>query len=200
VIVVRKLGLPGHEEYAMGAIGEDGVRVLDADVVARARLSGSAVASVERRERDVLEARVAQLRRGRPALSLRGRTVIIVDDGIATGSTARAACQVARRRGAVRIVVAAPVAPAGITPQELAADDVVCCAMPALFLAVGDHYGDFSPTTDREVEETLLAASMVAPGGSTRGSPAGDPDGSLVRVTRERPGRVGPAEGEVEEE
>ena len=178
VIVVRKLGLPGHEEYAIGAIGEAGVRVLDPDVVARAPLSDSDVASVERRERDVLEARVAQLRRGRPALSLRGRTVIIVDDDIATGSTARDACQFARHRGAARIVVAAPVAPAGTTPQALAGDDVVCCATPALFLAVGRPRrrllahdrsrgdGDAARGVDGGLQER------------TRGTPTGDPTGA----------------------
>ncbi|MBF4764638.1 phosphoribosyltransferase [Nocardioides islandensis] len=155
VVVVRKLGVPRHPEYAMGAIGEGGIRVLDPDVVARAGLSEAQVREVERRERVVLEARVVSLRSGRARVPLDGRVAVVVDDGIATGSTARAACEVARRLGATRIVVASPVAPAGTTAAELAADELVCCAAPVGFRAVGDYYRDFSPTTDEEVRALL---------------------------------------------
>ena len=155
VIVVRKLGVPRQPEYAMGAIGEGGIRVVDPDVVARAGLSEAAVREVDQRERDVLEARVAWLRRGRPRVPLEGRVAVVVDDGIATGSTARAACEVARRLGAARVVVASPVAPAGTTAADLAADELVCCAMPWGFRAVGNYYRDFSPTTDEEVRALL---------------------------------------------
>jgi putative phosphoribosyl transferase len=151
VIVVRKLGVPGRPEYAMGAIGEGGIRLLDPDVVTRAGVSESAVREVEHRERAVLEARVESLRRGRPRVPLEGRVAVVVDDGIATGSSARAACEVARRLGASRVVVASPVAPAGTTAAELSADELVCCAMPLGFRAVGNYYRDFSPTTDEEV-------------------------------------------------
>lgn len=155
MIVVRKLGVPRQPEYAMGAIGEGGIRVLDPDVVARAGLSEATVREVEQRERRVLDARVASLRRGRPRVPLEGKVAVVVDDGIATGSTARAACEVVHRLGAARVVVASPVAPAGITAGDLAADELVCCTMPKGFRAVGNYYRDFSPTTDDEVRALL---------------------------------------------
>jgi len=113
VIVVRKLGVPFQPELAMGAIGEGGVRVLDAEVLARAQVTEEELRTAERRERGLLEARVARLRRGRERLNLDGRIAVIVDDGIATGSTARVACGVARRLGAAKVVLGVPVAPAG---------------------------------------------------------------------------------------
>lgn len=155
VIVVRKLGLPFQPELAMGAIGEGGIRVLDEDLMARVGVSQAALRAVEQRERAVLRARVEALRHGRPRETVRGRVAVIVDDGIATGSTARAACEVAYKLGAARVVLAAPVAPAGTTAEELSADELVCCAMPLGFRAVGNYYRDFTPTTDREVV-TLL--------------------------------------------
>ena len=151
VIVLRKLGVPWQPEYAMGAIGEGGVQVLDRGVIARLGVSEAALSAVEQRERAVLDARIESLRRGRPRVSLQGRIAVVVDDGIATGSTARAACEVARRLGADRVVVASPVAPAGTTAEELAADELVCLATPLGFRAVGEYYRDFSPTSDREV-------------------------------------------------
>jgi putative phosphoribosyl transferase len=159
VIVVRKLGVPWQPELAMGAIGEEGVRVLDRSVLDLAGLSESAVRAVEQRERDVLDARIERLRRGRARVPLTGRVAVVVDDGIATGSTAHAACEVARRLGATRVVLATPVAPAGTTAEELAADELVCCAMPLGFRAVGNYYRDFSPTTDQEVVALLGGAS-----------------------------------------
>lgn len=139
----------------MGTIGERGVRVLDHDVVARAGLSAAAVREVEQRERDVLDARVASLRRGRTRVPVEGRVAVVVDDGIATGWTARATDKVVRRLGAARVVVATPVAPHGPTAGELAADELVCCAMPWGLRAVGNYYRCFSPTTDEEVRLLL---------------------------------------------
>ena len=109
VIVVRKLCVPFQPEYGVGAIGEGGARVIDDYVVRQTGLSGTQIAEVEARERVLLDRRVSQLRGDAPPVPLTGRTAIIVDDGIATGSTARAACQVARARGARRVVLAAPV-------------------------------------------------------------------------------------------
>jgi putative phosphoribosyl transferase len=175
VIVVRKLGVPFQPELAMGAIGEGDVRVLDHDLVARARVSDAALRAVEQRERDVLRSRVEALRRGRSRVDLHGRVAVVVDDGIATGSTARAACEVAHRLGATRVVLAAPVAPAGTTAQQLGADQLVCCEMPSSFGAVGSFYRDFTPVTDDEVSTLLRAAP--APGGGRRdgaGRPAVD--------------------------
>ena len=165
VIVVRKLGLPFQPEVAMGAIGEGGERVLDHDLVRRAQVTAAQLQTVEQRERQVLNARVAQLRRDREPVSLRGRTAVVVDDGIATGSTARAACEIARRLGAARVVMAAPVAPARTTASGLAADDLVCLAMPAAFRAVGEFYRDFAPITDDEVITLLDAEFGTEPSG-----------------------------------
>jgi putative phosphoribosyl transferase len=160
VIVVRKLGVPVQPELAMGAIGEDGVRVLSAVIVARAGVSPAELASVELAARDELERRVARLRRGQPRRPLAGRIALVVDDGIATGSTARAACEVVRAAGAARVVLAVPVAPA-TTIAELAgvADDVVCPHMPSPFVAVGQWYDDFSPISDDDVAALLEEAA-----------------------------------------
>jgi putative phosphoribosyl transferase len=175
VIVVRKLGLPFQPEVAMGAIGEGGVVVLDPDVLRLAGVSEATIAAVEEREREVLQARVEAFRAGRAGVALRDRVAVVVDDGIATGSTARAGCEVARRLGARSVVMAAPVAPAGTTAADLAADELVCCATPADFRAVGEYYRDFAPTTEREV--TSLLAEAAAAGRDRAGGPA---DRSLV--------------------
>ena len=158
VIVVRKLGVPTHPEVAMGAIGEGGVRLLDETLIAQLGITPAEVDAVERRERATLDARVAQLRPDGERLYLTGRTAIIVDDGIATGATAAAACQVARQLGADRIVVAAPVGPADATSRLDGADEVVCLLRPAGFYAVGAHYRDFRQTTDEEVTALLESA------------------------------------------
>ncbi|WP_101846185.1 phosphoribosyltransferase [Zhihengliuella sp. ISTPL4] len=155
VIVVRKLGVPWQPEVAMGAIGEGEVRVLDDGLVDALRLRPSDVIAVEARERVVLDARVAALRRDRAFPSLDGRTAVIADDGIATGSTARAACLVARAHGAQRIVIAAPVAAPGIASRLPEADAVVCARQPPGFRAVGQYYRDFSEVTDEEVVAAL---------------------------------------------
>ncbi len=164
VIVVRKLGVPYQPEYAMGAIGEGGIRVLDRDVVERARVGEAQLAAVEMREREALAARVERFRRGRTRIDLRGRTAVIVDDGIATGSTARAACIVARGLGAERVVLAVPVGPADTLRDFPEADEVICLSQPEPFFAVGYHYRDFGQTTDDEVVALLDdAARRVAP-------------------------------------
>jgi len=161
VLVVRKLGLPRQPEVAMGAIGEHGARVLNDDVLQFGAVSASELAEVERRERAELEARVSRFRGGSSAAELTGRTAVIVDDGVATGATARVACLVARELGAASVIVATPVgAPDSVA--ELAAmpevDDVVCLSTPSGFMAVGAHYLDFAQTTDAEVQEILAVA------------------------------------------
>ena len=165
VIVVRKLGFPGQPEFAMGAIGEDGVRVLDDDTLRAGSVTARQLADVEQRERRELERRSEQFRRVRPRVELTGRTALVVDDGIATGSTARAACLVARAHGAVHVVLAAPVAPSeAIDRLADAADDLVVWATPTPFLAVGRFYVDFTPTTDDEVVRLLEEAAEADPG------------------------------------
>ena len=160
VIVVRKLGVPFQPELAMGAIGEEGVLVLQPDVVRMAGVGEQELAAVERREGAELERRAARFRAGRPRPSLEGRTAVIVDDGIATGSTARAACQVARAQGAARVVLAVPVAP-GSSASELsdAADELVILELPEPFFAVGEWYEDFSQISDDEVVTLLRRAA-----------------------------------------
>ena len=160
VIVVRKLGVPFQPELAMGAIGEDGVRLLNDDILSRVRVSERELLAVELRERQQLQARVARVRRGRRRTDLTGRTAVIVDDGLATGSSARAACQVARKLGAARVIVAAPVAPASTVRDVIEADDVICVSTPEQFLAVGAHYRDFTPTSEDEVVQLLDAAEQ----------------------------------------
>ena len=166
VIVVRKLGLPWQPELAMGAIGEDGVRVLNPEVLSSSRVSESSLAAAEARERAELEAQVAKYRRGRPRLTLYGRTAVIVDDGIATGSTARAACQVAGMLGAASVALAVPVAPPDTLAQlAKVADHVIALESPHLFIAVGEWYLDFSQTTDDEVVALLELAASRPTGG-----------------------------------
>ena len=159
VIVVRKLGVPFQPEVAMGAIGEGGARVLDRRVVSLARVTDDDLRTVEVRERALLESRLERYRRGRAPKDLRGRTAVIVDDGIATGSTARVACKVARQLGAARVVLAVPVAPERAMDSLPEADQVLSLISPRDFEAVGYYYRDFSPTTDEEVVHLLDAAA-----------------------------------------
>ncbi|MFI5053394.1 MAG: phosphoribosyltransferase family protein [Acidimicrobiia bacterium] len=163
VIVVRKLGVPFQPELGMGAIGEDGVRVLNDDVVRLARVSPEDIAAVEARERSELERRANLYRGGRPMIPLAGRTVIVVDDGIATGGTARAALEVSRAHGASRVVLAVPVAPSD-SVRELSgvADEVVAVETPSPFFAVGQWYAQFMPTQDGEVVRLLEMAAALA--------------------------------------
>ena len=158
VIMVRKLGVPIQPELAMGAIGEGGVEVLNAEVLTHARVTEEQLHTIERRERAMLEARVALLPRDRERVDLNGRIAVIVDDGIATGSTARVACEVARHLGAARVILAVPVASAESVRDLAEADEVVCVLVPRWFMAVGNHYRDFSPTGDAEVIVLLDAA------------------------------------------
>jgi putative phosphoribosyl transferase len=156
VIIVRKLGVPAQPELGMGAIGEDGVRVLNETVVRAAGVPAGAIDAVEQRERAEVERRARRYRGDRARLSLDGRTVIVVDDGIATGGTARAAVQVARAQGARRVVLAVPVAPPGAVEEMRAvADEVVCVESPHGFAAVGQWYEDFTQTSDDEVVRLL---------------------------------------------
>lgn len=168
VLVVRKLGLPRQPEVAMGAIGERGARVLNSDVLRYGSVPDSELAEVERRERAELEARVTRFRGDAPPVDLEGRTAVIVDDGVATGATARVAALVARELGAASVVLAMPVgAPDSIA--DLAAmpevDEVVCLSTPPGFMAVGMHYLDFRQTTDAEVQE-ILEAAHAGPSGA----------------------------------
>lgn len=156
VIVVRKLGLPWQPELAMGAIGEGGVRVLNGDVIAGAGVSPHVLGAVEATERIELDRRVRLLRGDRPPAVLAGRTVLIVDDGAATGATAAVACRVARARGARRLVVAVPVAGReSLVRLRAEADDVVCPLVPRALDGVGGHYRDFHQLTDAEVRAAL---------------------------------------------
>jgi putative phosphoribosyl transferase len=156
VIVVRKVGVPFQPELAMGAVGEGGVSVVDEDVVRLARVSAAEFRAVEARERDEVVRRAERFRAGRQGTPLAGRVVVIVDDGIATGSTARAACTVARAAGARKIVLAVPVAPPDWTDRlGDVADELVAVDTPEPFYGVGQFYVDFSPTTDDEVVACL---------------------------------------------
>ena len=152
VIIIRKLGAPRQPELAMGAIGEAGVRVMNRDVVAAVGATADDVAAIESREGAELARRAVRYRAGRERVSLAGRRVVIVDDGIATGATAKAACEVARAEGAVHITLAVPVAPVG-WEDELGpcADRFVAVETPLVFHGVGQAYADFRQTTDEEV-------------------------------------------------
>ena len=151
VVVVRKLGVPWQPELAMGAVGEGGVVVRHEEVLRR--VGTEQLASVVARETAEVARRSARLRQGRPAEPLAGRTAVVVDDGLATGSTARAACAVVRAAGAGRVVLAVPVAPPGTVVEQ--ADELVVVRSPDPFGAVGRWYADFSPTTEQEVVDLL---------------------------------------------
>ncbi len=164
VIVVRKLGVPHHPELALGAIGEDGTTVLNDEVIRAARLSGADVGRVAERERAELDRRVRRYRDGWPRIDLRHRTAILVDDGIATGATARAACEVARNLGASEVVVAAPVmSPTARLELTSSADEVVTVEAPEAFYAVGTAYDDFAQVSDLDVVRLLHATRTADP-------------------------------------
>lgn len=159
VFIVRKLGVPGHEEMAMGAIASGGVRVLNDGVVGPLRISESIIDGVAAREQAELERREREYRDGRPAPDVRGRTVILVDDGLATGATMRAAAEALRLPGPARLVVAVPVS-AEESCEEFReqVDEIVCTMTPSPFYGVGMWYDDFSQTTDAEVRVLLARA------------------------------------------
>ena len=158
VIVVRKIGVPGHEELGMGAAAEDGVTVFNDDIRHAVALAPGAMDERVRAAHEQVRQRVAGIRATRPAIPLRGRAVVIVDDGVATGIDARAACRCARARGASRVILATPVAPAGWERRLTGeADEFVAVVTDPDFAAVGQYYDDFGQTTDEEVLRCLAA-------------------------------------------
>jgi putative phosphoribosyl transferase len=156
VFVVRKLGVPGHEELAMGAIASGGVRVLNGDVVKLLQIPEDVIEAVAKRERHELERRERSYRGDRPAPDVQGCTVILVDDGVATGSTMYAAISALRQGEAVHVVVATPtIAKATFVEMRREVDDLVAVIIPQRFQGVGQWYEDFSQTTDEEVRRLL---------------------------------------------
>ena len=160
VIVVRKLGVPWQPELAMGAVGEGGVRVINHEVVRTAGVVEEDLAAIAAREQAAVESRVARYRARWPRQPLDGRVAVVVDDGIATGATARAACQVARAYGAARVVLAVPVAPPGWQARfGRDADELACVSTPSGFFAIGAHYASFAQVSDDEVIACLRGAA-----------------------------------------
>ena len=196
VIVVRKLGVPCQPELGMGAIGEDGVRIINREIVRLAGVSADELTAVQEREQAELERRAWRYRAGGPRQPLAGRVAVVVDDGIATGSTARAACQIARAHGAARVVLAVPVAPPGWEARMGAdADEMVCVQAPEPFFAIGQSYADFGQTADDEVVACLQRAAAPA-GQAASAAPAGQAASAARRPGSERCGaRGGPARG-----
>ncbi|PYQ02896.1 MAG: phosphoribosyl transferase [Acidobacteria bacterium] len=167
VFLVRKLGVPGHEEVALGAIASGGVRVMNDELVRRLGISTPALEAVTAREKAELRRRELAYRGSRPREPVEGRTVILVDDGLATGASMKAAVAALRRERPARIVVAVPVAAAEACDEFRAdVEDVVCVATPEPFRAVGAWYGDFSQTTDEEVRYLLDEGARIPAGQS----------------------------------
>jgi len=163
VYVVRKLGVPGREEYAFGAIAGGGITVINDDVVQWLQLDKSAIEEVVRAERAELERRERTYRSGRPAHDVRGRKVLVVDDGLATGSTMLAAVRGLKRQGAAAVIASAPVvSPDALETLRPEVDQVLCVQCPDSFMAVGTWYSDFSQTTDEEVGHLLAEAHRFA--------------------------------------
>lgn len=170
VLLVRKLGVPFQPELAMGALGEGGIAVYNDDVLRHAGIDRDELATVQRRESEELARRATRYRGTRPPLELTGRVALVVDDGVATGATARAACLVARAHGALRVIMAAPVgAHDSVRLLEQVADEVICLAVvdPGMFFGVGQFYLDFSQTSDGEVIQLLESGGTLASAGST---------------------------------
>src|SRR5215217_6417607 len=156
IFLVRKLGLPGHEEFAIGAIATGGVRVLNDDVVDYLGISDDVIDSIAAKELRELERRERAYRGDRREPNVRGKTVVLVDDGLATGSTMRAAASALRQQAPARIVVAVPVsAPQTCDEYRMGVDEIICAATPERFYGVGRWYRDFSQTSDDEVRELL---------------------------------------------
>src|SRR6266487_1235109 len=161
VFIVRKLGVPGFEELAAGAIASGGVRVLNQDVMRAIPYADEAIEAVTAKETAELERREQLYREGRPPPELRDQIVILVDDGLATGATMRAAVKALRQQGAAKIVVAVPVAPPDTCHElEERADETICLSTPEFFQAVGQYYEDFSQTSDEDVRELLSQAAQ----------------------------------------
>jgi putative phosphoribosyl transferase len=186
VIMVRKVGVPFQPDLAMGAVGEDGVQVADPYVIRAGAIKPGEFAEAEARERAIVNARAARYRSHRPREPLTGRVAVVVDDGVATGSTARAACQIARAHGAARVVLAVPVAPPGWEARiGREADDLVCVETPSDFDAIGQFYADFSQLTDDDVICCLDLATgrEAAPAGNgLAAAAASDPPGQSAEV------------------
>ena len=171
IFLVRKLGVPGHEELAMGAISTGGVRVLNEDTVDYLRIPASVIEAVAVNELRELARRELAYRGDRPEPDVRGKTVILVDDGLATGSTMRAAAAALRQQNPARIVVAVPVsAPQTCDEYRMGVDEIICAKTPEPFYGVGLWYEDFSQTTDEEVRELLEKAQ------ADRAAEAGHPE------------------------
>lgn len=161
-VIVRKLGVPGHKEYAMGAIASGGTRVLKDEVIRSRGLSGEEIEAETAMELVELQRRERLYRGGRPPLSAKGHTVILVDDGLATGATMQAAVRAVRQLGPRRVIVAVPVASAeSCASLRAEADEIVCGATPRPFEAVGLWYDDFTQTSDEEVQDYLRSSTFM---------------------------------------
>ncbi len=164
IFLVRKLGVPGHEELAMGAISTGGVRVLNEDTVDYLRIPEHIIDAIAARELKELKRRELAYRGSRPEPDVKGKTVILIDDGLATGSTIRAAAQALRKQQPARIIVAVPVsAPETCDEYRIGVDEIICAVTPEPFLGVGMWYLDFSQTTDDEVRDLLERARGEKP-------------------------------------
>jgi putative phosphoribosyl transferase len=173
VFLVRKLGVPGHEELAMGAIATGNVRVLNDNVVKMLSIPASVIEAVAQKEGRELERRERLYRGKRPPTDVRGKTVILIDDGLATGSTMRAALAALRRLEPARRVVAVPVGAIETCAEfQNEADEAICARTPEPFYAVGVWYGDFSATTDEEIQELLEQARKEAPSSRAKAEPS----------------------------
>ena len=165
VYVVRKLGVPGREELAMGAIASGGVRVLNEDVVGSMSISDEDIERVAEREREELERREQAYRGARPHIDLEGKVILLVDDGLATGATMTAAVRAVRTQDPQRVVVAAPTAPPDTCGEfEDLVDEIICLETPRFFMGVGGAYDDFSQTSNEEVREYLERIDDVLDG------------------------------------
>ena len=201
VLVVRKIGAPGNPEYGIGAIAEGDVRVLNQDAVRHLLVSVEELEAAVARARAEVDARVQRYRGGRPPLEVKGRTAIVVDDGLATGGTARAALRAVRARDPRRLVLAVPVgAPETVESLREEADEVVCLLEPELMWAVGLWYEHFEPTSDAEIAELLAGGAGDPPPRPTARAPArcGSQSASGARDRRRsRPAGVGTGPGRV---
>jgi len=165
VFVVRKLGVPGHEELGMGAIATGGVRILQEGIVRDLGISPETIEAVSAREQAELERRERLYRGDRPAPTIKGRTVVIVDDGLEKGSTMKAAIQAVRQQDSRQVIVAVPTAPSETCEQlKESADHVVCALTPEPFFSVGGSYADFTQITDGEVRDLIASAANISSG------------------------------------